>query len=103
MILYAIIMVVAAVPTGVLAALIYKGKTNLIHDYHRTKVTDKTGYGKAFGKAMSLIAAGMALSGVIALFGESLMLAAMIVLTAGLVAGIVAIVLVQKKYNGGVF
>ena len=103
MILYAIIMLLAAVPVGVIAVLIYRGKTNLIHDYHQTKVTDKESYGKAFGKAMSLIALGMGLSGVAALFGESLAWVAMVILAAGLLAGIVAIILVQKKYNGGVF
>lgn len=103
MILYAMIMLLTAVPVGVIAVLIYGGKTNLIHDYHQTKVTDKESYGKAFGKAMSLIALGMGFSGVAALFGESLAWVAMAILAAGLLAGIVAIVLVQKKYNGGMF
>ena len=103
MILYEMIMLLAAVPVGVIAVLIYRGKTNLIHDYHQTKVTDKESYGKAFGKAMSLIALGMGLSGVAALFGESLAWVAMAILAAGLLAGIVAIILVQKKYNGGMF
>lgn len=103
MILYAMIMFLAAVPVGVIAVLIYRGKTNLIHDYHQTRVTDRAGYGKAFSKAMSLIALGMGLSGVAALFGESLAWVAMAILAAGLLAGIVAIILVQKKYNGGVF
>ena len=103
MILYAIIMLATATLIGVMAVLIYRGKTNLIHDYHQTKVTDKESYGKAFGKAMSLIALGMGLSGVAALCGESLAWVAMAILAAGLLAGIVAIVLVQKKYNGGVF
>ena len=103
MMLYAIIMLAAAVPVGVMAVLIYRGKTDLIHDYHQTRVTDRAGYGKAFGKAMSLIDLGMGLSGVTALFGESLAWVAMAILAAGLLAGIVAIILVQKKYNGGMF
>ena len=103
MIIYAIIMFVTAVMFGVVAVLIYKGKTDLIHDYHRPKVTDKAGYGKAFGKAMSVIAGAMALSGAISLFGESAMWIAIAVLVVGLIAGIVAIARVQKKYNGGVF
>ena len=45
MIPYAMIMIVTAVVFGVLAVLIYKGKTDLIHDYHQKKVTDKAGYG----------------------------------------------------------
>ena len=103
MILYAGLMFVVAVVFSVVAMLIYKGKTDLIHDYHQTKVTDKAGYGKAFGKAMAVIAGAMAMSGAISLFGESAMWIAVAVLVVGLIAGIIVIVWVQKKYNGGVF
>ena len=100
MILFAIIMLLTAAVFGVLAVLIYRGKTDLIHDYHQTKVQDKAGYGKAFGKAMAVIAVALALSGVIALL---LVWLAMTVLAVGMVAGIVWICRVQKKFNGGVF
>ena len=103
MMLYAILMFAVAAAFGLVAVLIYKGRTQLIHDYHQTKVTDQTGYGKAFGKAMAVIAAAMTLSGVIALFGESAMWVALTILVVGLIAGLTAIVMVQKKYNGGVF
>ena len=103
MILYAIIMFVVAVIFGIVAVQIYRGNTDLIHSYHQTNVTDKTAYGKAFGKAMGIIAAAMAISGVIALFGETAMGCAMAVLLIGLVTGIAAIIRIQKKYNGGVF
>ena len=103
MIIYAFILLFTALIIGVMAVLIHKGKTSLIHDYHRTKVTDKAGYGKAFGKAMAVIAIAMALSGVVALFGACAMWGAVAVLAIGLIAGIIAIVRVQKKYNGGVF
>ena len=103
MMLYAILMFAVAAVFGLVAVLIYKGRTQLIHDYHQTKVTDQAGYGKAFGKAMAVIAAAMTISGVIALFGESAMWVAVTVLTVGMIAGLTAIVMVQKKYNGGVF
>ena len=103
MMLYAILMFAVAAVFGLVAVLIYKGRTQLIHDYHQAKVTDQTGYGKAFGKAMAVIAAAMTLSGVIALFGESAMWVAVAVLTVGMIAGLAAIIRVQKKYNGGVF
>ena len=103
MMLYAILMFAVAAVFGLVAVLIYKGRTQLIHDYHQTKVTDQAGYGKAFGKAMAVIAAAMTLSGVIALFGESAMWVAVAVLTVGMIAGLAAIIRVQKKYNGGVF
>ena len=102
MLLYSIIMFLVAVLFTVLGIAIYKGKTDLIHDYHQTKVTDKSAYGKAFGKAMLVIATVMLLSGIIGLFKNLLMLAVAILII-GLVIGIGCIVAVQKKYNKGVF
>ena len=103
MIVYAVIMFAASILIGVLAVLIYKGKTDLIHDYHQTKVTDKIGYGKAFGRAMAIIASAMAVSGAVSLFGEGVMEYAVAVLFVGFVIGIAVMVKVQKKYNGGIF
>ena len=95
-------MFLVAVLFTVLGIAIYKGKTDLIHDYHQTKVTNKSAYGKAFGKAMLVIATVMLLSGIIGLFKNLLMLAVAILII-GLVVGIGCIVVVQKKYNKGVF
>ena len=95
-------MFLVAVLFTVLGIAIYKGKTDLIHDYHQTKVTNKAAYGKAFGKAMLVIATVMLLSGIIGLFKNLLMLAVAILII-GLVIGIGCIVAVQKKYNKGVF
>ena len=103
MIVYAVIMVLTAVAVGIMSVLIYKGKTELIHDYHQTKVADKIGYGKAFGKALGVIAFAMALSGIIALLGEAMMWVACTVLAIGFVVGLILIFCVQRKYNGGVF
>ena len=103
MVLYAVIMFVTACVFGVVAMLIYKGRTDLIHDYHQHKVTDKAGYGKAFGKAMAVITGAMALSGAASLFGEAVRWIPIVILAVGLFIGIIAIVRVQKKYNGGLF
>lgn len=105
MILYSIIMFLVAVPMIILSIAIYNGKTNLIHDYHQTKVTDKVGYGKAFGKAMLFVSLTLILSGIIGLFGNSEVIAiiSVAVLFIGLFIGIAGIVAVQKKYNKGVF
>ena len=102
MLLYSIIMFLVAVLFTVLGIAIYKGKTDLIHDYHQTKVTNKSAYGKAFGKAMLVIATVMLLSGIIGLF-KNLLILAVAILIIGLVVGIGCIVAVQKKYNKGVF
>lgn len=103
MAVYAVIMFAVSALFAVFSVLIYKGKTNLIHDYHQTKVTDRTAYGQDFGKAMGVMVGSMALSGAVALFGEPAMWAAVAVLLIGLAVGMIAIIRVQKKYNGGVF
>ena len=103
MILLAVILFAAALLFAVMALRISRGKTELIHDYHRTRVTDKAGYGKAFGRALWVIAIAMALAGGIAQAGEKAVWAAIAVLFLGLAVGIAAIFRVQKKYNGGVF
>ena len=95
-------MFLVAVLFTVMGIAIYKGKTDLIHDYHQTKVTNKSAYGKAFGKAMLVIATVMLLSGIIGLF-KNLLILAVAILIIGLVVGIGCIVAVQKKYNKGVF
>ena len=81
------------------------GKTDLIHDYHQTKVTDPAAYGKAFGKAMFVLSGALLLSGIIALFGNSEGIAAIsvAVLFVGLFIGIALIIAVQVKYNKGIF
>ena len=103
MIIYGIIMFAVAAIFGVIAVQIYRGRTDLINDYHQTKVTDKAAYGKAFGKAMGIIAGTLTLSGVISLLSQSVAWLAVAVLFAGLLAGIIVIFRVQKKYNGGIF
>ena len=105
MILYSIIMFLVAALMGWLGIAIYRGKTDLIHDYHQTKVTDKVAYGKAFGKAMLVIAMAMLSSGIISLFGDSEKIAmiSVAVLFIGLAIGIACIIAAQKKYNNGIF
>lgn len=105
MLLYSIIMFLAAVPMIKISIAIYKGKTDLIHDYHQTKVTDKAAYGKAFGKAMFVVSAALLLSGIIGLFGvsDTMAMIAVAVLFIGLFIGIAWIIAVQIKYNKGVF
>ena len=100
--LYSVIMFIVSALFTVLGVAIYKGKTDLIHDYHQTNVTDKSAYGKAFGKAMLVIATVMLLSGIAGLFENSDILAVAILII-GLVIGIGCIVAVQRKYNKGVF
>ncbi len=105
MVLYSVIMFLAAVPMMKISIAIYQGKTDLIHDYHQTKVTDKAAYGKAFGKAMLVVSMALLLSGMLGLFGDSEAIAmiAVAVLFIGLFIGIARIIAVQIKYNKGIF
>jgi len=105
MTLYSCILLPVSAIFAILSFKIYKGKTELIHDYHQTNVKDKEAYGKGFGKALGVIAAGIFLSGIVGLFGDdtAVMLFAVAVLFAGLFAGLFCIYRVQKKYNSGVF
>ena len=105
MLLYSIIMFITSIIFCIVSYLIYKGKTNLIHDYHQTKVNDKRAYGKEFGKALLVFAISPFISGVIGLLGDTkeIVLLAIFVLMIGMVVGTIGIILVQKKYNNGIF
>ena len=105
MLAYSVIMFLTTALLMLLSIAIYKGKTNLIHSYHQTKVADKSAYGKAFGKALFVVAMAPLLSGIIGLFGSSDMIAviAAAVLIIGIVIGIGFIAAVQMKYNKGIF
>ena len=105
MLLYSIIMFLVGILFAGISIAIYKGKTDLIHDYHQTKVEDKAAYGKDFGKAMLVVSAGMLLSGIISLFGDSeaIVKISLAVLFVGIIVGIACIIVVQKKYNNGIF
>lgn len=83
MLAYAIIMFLIAALLAALGIAVYGGRTELIHRYHQTNVTDKEAYARAFGKALLAVAAAPLLSGT------------------GI--GIGRIASVQKKYNGGMF
>ena len=100
---YAIVMLAVSVLFGVISFQIYRGKTELIHDYHQTKVQDKAAYGKTFGKALSVFAAAMLLSGIVSLMGEDAVPSALVILFCGIGIGTGCILAVQKKYNNGLF
>lgn len=105
MLLYSLIVLPVAVLIGVLSKSIYNGKIELIHEYHYTEVTDKEGYCKGFGKSLAVIAAGIFISGIVGLLGDSDFIAmlAVVILFAGIFIGLYKIYKVQKKYNSGIF
>lgn len=108
MVAYSILMFALAALFLTIGILIYRGYTNLIHDYHQTRIkaSDKKAYGKSFAKAMFFIVLTLIISGIAALFGETnsgFMTAAIVILFVGLIISFIVIGKVQKKYNGGIF
>ncbi len=105
MLSYSVIMFLAAALLLGFGVAIYRGRTDLIHQYHQTKVRDRAAYGRAFGKAMLVCALAPLLSGIIGLFADSkpIGMSSVAVLLFGLIIGIARIVSVQRKYNNGVF
>ncbi len=99
MIVYACILFGVAVLLLVIGMLIFRGNTGLIHAYHQTHVTDKTGYAKAMGRAVMCVGIPPAAAGIAGLF--SVGIASTLILLVGLLMAIVPLVRVQKKYNGG--
>lgn len=104
---YSLIMFAVTVLFLGLGIAIYRGNTKLIHDYHQTKVkeSERLDYARDFSKGMFVICAGTAVSGIIALFGQSgrIVLISIAALAAGLIAGMAVLFRVQKRYNGGMF
>ena len=105
MIPYAITLFLLSVAFMVVSILIYRGRTDLIHDYHQTKVKDQAAYGRAFGKAFSLFGITMAVSAIVSLLGEPAQTAvpAVALLILGLILSTARILAVQKKFNEGLF
>jgi len=101
MLAYSIIMFAVALLMIILGWFVYKGHTELIHDYHQTRVKDKAAYGKAMGKALMGLALPLIISGVVAFFTASIWLT--VILIVGLILAFIPLFRAQKKYNGGLF
>ncbi len=106
MILYAVLMAAIAILFLCLGLAIYRGKTDLIHDYHQTNIPEekKKKYGKAFSASMFTISVSCFASGLLGLFENELSSKlSLFALMGGLTLSIIIIFIVQKKYNGGLF
>jgi Na+-driven multidrug efflux pump len=107
MIIYSVILFAVAALVLVMGLLIRRGRTDLIHDYHQTRVkdSDRAAYGRSFSVGMLVLALFMALSGGVALLGDTkpVVMISLAILFIGLAVSLALIVRVQKKYNGGMF
>ena len=89
---------------------LYKGRTNLLHEYHRSRVSeeDLPTLGKLTGIGMMLIGGAIAAFGVLfdlAVYTDTrvLLTVGTIILFAGLAAGIVIMLYAVIHYNKGLF
>jgi len=103
MMLYAILIFLMAALFVALGVLIFRGRTDLIHSYHRKKVRDHRAYGRDMGKALLIFSAAMTASGAVALLGEATAMIAVAVLVLGIGVGMAMLYAAQKKHNGGLF
>lgn len=89
----------------IVGILIFRGNTDLIHDYHRKNITDFEGYGKGMGKGIISIGIFFLIGAVIILSvdGKSCTIAGIVTAFSGFVLSIIYIFKVQNKYNGGLF
>ena len=103
MFVYSMIMLVMAALFLGLGLAVYRGNTELIHDYHQTnvKAAERRAYGKAFATGLFAICAALLASGIVALLGRTI--ASLAVLALGLAIAMVILARAQKQYNGGIF
>lgn len=105
--IYSIIMFAASMLFLVIGILVLRNNTNMIHDYHQTKIKESEikQYNKSFAKGLFCIVFTLFLSGLIFLFNQSKtsLIISVIILFIGLIISFIVIGRIQKKYNGGVF
>ena len=97
MLVYSVILFLAAGAIVVIGVLTYRGRTDLIHEYHQTFVRDKAAYGRAAGKALMAVAAPLVLAGAAGLFTEGAL--PTVLLLAGLPLSLIPFWRVQRRHN----
>ncbi|MBQ1521506.1 MAG: hypothetical protein IIZ74_01975 [Erysipelotrichaceae bacterium] len=103
MIIYSIILIAVAIVLAVIAIRINKGQTDLIINYHQSRVKpeEKLRYARDFSKGIFCLSGTMLIAGITVLITKVLI--ADIILVACIIISIVILVRVQNRYNKGVF
>ena len=103
MIIYSIILIIVAIVLAVIAIRINKGQTDLIINYHQSRVKpeEKLRYARDFSKGIFCLSGTMLIAGITVLITKVLI--ADIILVAGIIISVVILVRVQNRYNKGVF
>ncbi len=103
MILFAIIMFAVAALSFVFGALIFRGRIDLIHDYHTKliSVENRPKYCRTFSAGLFALGAFLSAAGVVSLLDNAKI--AVILTVAGIILSLVIISVAQRRYNGGFF
>ncbi len=98
-----ILLLVVALFFFIIAVMVYRGRTDLIHAYHqkRIKDCDKLAYGKAFSKGLFMLGFSCLIAAAGSLVTDDSIVA--VVAFVGLAIGFAVLYGVQRKYNGGLF
>ena len=104
MLVYSILLFAAAALFFAAGLRMRKRGSRMIHDYHQTEVrqTDEKAYGKAFERALYVIALSDAAAGTAALCGrtKTALAVSIAILGAGHLISLVMMGRAQKKYQG---
>ena len=103
MIIYSIILIIVAIVLAVIAIRINKGQTDLIINYHQSRVKpeEKLRYARDFSKGIFCLSGTMLIAGITVLITKVLI--ADIILVAGIIISVVILIRVQNRYNKGIF
>lgn len=80
-----------------------KQKIELIHTYHYKNVKDIKGYTAVMGKTIASMGGVIIISGLLALIPQLPAWVSTAVLYLGIGGSVVALVIVQQKFNGSIF
>ncbi len=89
----------------VVGILIFRGNTDLIHNYHQKNVKDFDRYGKAMGKGVIGMGVPFLLGAIVSLClnSDKGTIVGIVIVLSGFALSFIYILKVQKKYNGGLF
>jgi len=100
---FAIIFYIIGLLLIAIGIAVYKGKTELIHYYHRKNVVDHTGYGKAIGRPIIVIGISALICATMSFFGELWLNVGIFLFFICIIAMIIICLIATKKYNGRIF
>ncbi len=80
-----------------------KGESKLINSYHQENVTDMEGYTSAMGKTLFVQGIGLLMLTAFALLEMLSVIILTIILVVVINSCVVSIIIIQRKFNGGIF